>query len=316
MEEQPEHEQAEEGSEQQASPQGSDQGPPAEQADVPRRPGRLRRAFGFLRSPLFWGGLATGVVVLGAGVAIGWAAAGWVDDDGRRDRSKVSFRVAPDQEWDGKRRWERGAGWWGPERGDLPYRGDSVPGEVWERVEDLIEEVENLVERVADYVEDAEDYGGFLDGFFEGDFRDGGDWQGPFPDEGLGAFLDRFFGSDRSLDDDFWSGDGGRDGLFDDGYDRGDERSEEGSDGFGKEGDFWGDGEKGGFFGRFGFPIPGFPPGFMMLEDCDLDLADMPEFLESLPEAPDDEIADEDLEEFFEAMEEMIREACEEGSDG
>ena len=301
MDEQPEQEQTEEGSDQ--------------QVDVPPRPGLLRRAFGFLRSPLFWGGVATGVVVLGAGVAIGWAAAGWADDDDRRDRSMVSFRVAPEQEWsregEEKRRWEKGFGWRGPERRDFPYRGESVPGEVWERVEDLIEEVENLVEKLADHLEDAEDYGGFLDGFFEGDFRDGGDWEGPFPDEGLGAFLDRFFGSEWSLEDDIWDSDD-RDGRFGDGYGKGGESREEKGGDFGKEGDFRGEDEGSGFFGRFGFPLPGFPPGFMMLEECGLDPVEIPEFLESLPVEPGDDMEDQDLEEFFEAMAEMIRAVCEE----
>ena len=182
MEEQPNQEEeaseeAREGGEEQAS---------SEEIGVSSRKGRLRRAFGFLGSAPFWGGLAVGTVVLGAGVVIGLAAGGWMDRDGRSDddqrgKGVGSFRVNPDGEWSGrmeeKGRWEKGSGWKGRERGDFPGRGDFVPDEVWERVENLIEEVEDLVEKVAEYVDGEEDFG---------------------------SLLDRFFGSEWSFEGDFW----------------------------------------------------------------------------------------------------------------
>ena len=53
-----------------------------------------------------------------------------------------------------------------------------------------------------------------------------------------------------------------------------------------------------------------------MLEECDLDLVEFPEVMEDLPDTDRDElVAEEDLEEIFDAIAEMFREACEEGPD-
>ena len=66
----------------------------------------------------------------------------------------------------------------------------------------------------------------------------------------------------------------------------------------------------------FGFPFGEFLPGFAFLEDCELDSLELPGIFEDLPDQEDGLEGDESMEDFFEQIEELFREACEQPSDG
>ena len=167
---------------------------PAENNHAPTRGERLRRMFGFLRAPLFWGGLVMGLVVLGAGIAIGLGAARWVDDDRRtdHDRDGRAFLEFQDKDpgewspqWPGKggkgRLWHDGPRWKGFDKGGGFYREGMVPDEIWERLEGLIEAMEELVARASDNM-------GSMDGFLGSDRLFEGPWDDSQEEEGFGFF--------------------------------------------------------------------------------------------------------------------------------
>ena len=269
--------------------------------EVPQRMGRLRRAFGFLGAPPFWGGLVVGILVLGAGVIIGLGAAWWMDEDGRRDDDRrgeagVTFRIGPEEEWsgmgEGKGRWKKGFGWRHRGWEDLPSgEGAEIP----ERIGELIDEVEELVEKLADMVDGEEDFGAFLDRFFGSD----GFFGGGFGDE--------------------WD-DGSWDGRFGEEHDKGAGSSEGKGGAFGEDGGLWDEVLPGGDFARFMFPFGEVLSGFMTLENCDVEefeLLEIPDDLEDLPDQGGDEAsAEEDLEEFFDSIADWLREVCETAPDG
>ena len=315
--------------------QGLEQTPSIEEmpeVDAPSPKARVRRAFSFLRAPSFWGGLAVGVVALGVGVAIGLAMGRWTDDDRGRDFDDGgqfavhSFRMDPSGEWakegppqlGGKRFWFRFPagepgdwmeGWEdkrpGERRGydqdgfspkDGPREGGSYLSDAeLALVERFIDVIEELIDEVGDYLEK----GGFDR---PGDSRFGPAW---------------FF------EDDFWKDFGGR--LFGDEYRNGDKDAErypegpwdddEGSGDDGREDEgFWD--EEDGPLGGFGFPFGEFLPGFSFLEECELDSLELPDLFEDLPDEEDGPGDAESLEDFFEQIDELIREACEQPSDG
>lgn len=307
------------------SDQGLEETPSAEetlQVDTPPTKKRIRRAFGFLRAPSFWGGLVVGLVALGVGVAIGLGMDRWMDDDRGRDSDERgqfavhSFRMGPSGEWDGdgppwpggKRFWsrfaegkpgdsqeewegkkpsgnkefERGGFSWkdGPREGG-PYLSDRELALV-ERFIDVIEEV---VDEVGDYLES----GGF-------------DLPG-----------DRRFGPGRFFEDDFWNDFEGR--LFRDEYGEDDKDSETYPEGSWDDDEgFWD--EEDGPLGGFRLPFGELFPGFTFLEDCELDSLDLPGVFEGLPGQEDGLEDNEGMEDFFEQIEELFREACEQPSNG
>ena len=166
-----------------------------EELDGPTRKGRLRRAFGFLGAPLFWGGLVMGMVVFAAGVAIGLGAARWMDDDrwmddhGGGGKGAFSFRVDPEEEYrkeEAKNPWGRVSDQKGFGQKNFPFREENVPDAIWERVESLIEEIEQLVAKASDYLDDEGSPSDFLDEFFgSGSWQDDL-WEGDGPDGALG----------------------------------------------------------------------------------------------------------------------------------
>lgn len=292
------------------------------EVDTPSAKKRVRGAFGFLRAPSFWGGLVVGAVALGVGVAIGLGVDRWMDDDRGRDSDERgqfevrTFRMEPSDEWDkegpqwpgGKRFWFRFPdgkqgdwmeGWegrkpsgnkeferdgfsWkdGPREGG-PYLSDRELA-LLERFIDVIEEV---VDEVGDYLE-----------------------RGGFDSPG-----DRRFGPSWFFEDDFWKDFEGS--LFGDEYRRGDKESESDPEGS------WDDDkgpwdEEEGPFGGFGFPFGELLPGFAFLEDCELDALELPGIFEDLPDEEDGLEDNESMEDFFEQIEELFREACEQPSDG
>lgn len=313
------------------SDQGLEETPSAAEepeVDAPSAMRRARGAFGFLRAPSFWGGLVVGLVALGVGVAIGLGVDRWTGDD----RGQITVHTAKmdhSGEWEGDGpRWpgekrfrfrfpaEEFGDWrefrdgrdfgkrgWGKDfegerlspKDGPGERGGYLSDDELALMERLIDVIEEVVDEIGDYLE----RGGFdppgnrpfgPDGFFEGDF-----WKG---------FEGRLFGDgsregdmeSESYPDDFWDDDKG---YWDD---RG-----------GEEG-FWDDEE--GPLGGFDLPFGEFLPGFAILEDCELDLLELPDILDSLPDQEDGPDGDEGVEEFFGQIEELIREACEQPSGG
>ncbi len=228
-----------------------------------------------------------GVVVLGIGVALGWGAAHWMDDDRGRDvdrvgAAKLRLPAEDDGEWSkdrkGKGGWEKG--WMGPriQDGEGPYRGDLVPDEIWERVESLLAKVEELVERVSDYVINEEGIGALLEEFFE---------SGPFP------------GGDLWSDDE-------RKPWFD-------REDHEGGDSYPDDGSAFGpDDEWAGPLGRFGFSFGELLPGLTLPEDCDPDFEMISEILEDLPNlTTESDQNPDDLPGLFGQIEELFEKVCE-----
>ena len=321
----------------------SDQGP-EEQPSSDRKPdlkaspsrNRVRRAFGFLRAPSFWGGLVVGLVALGVGVVIGLGVDRWMDDDrGRhsdeRGQLKVhTFRIEPGGDWDGegpqwpgsKRfrfrlpaekfgEWQgfgEGKEWEGKRSGKEGYegRGFSPKDDPRRRSSYLSDEELALVERFIDVIEELiDEVGDHLErGGFDrpggGSFGPGGFFEGDFWKE----FEGRFFG-DRNR-----SGDGWFEGYPD--------SSRNDHDGFPDEGledeGLWNEEE--GFLDGFRLPFGEFLPGFTFLEDCELDPLKLPDIFESLPNEEEGLEDSESLEEFFGQIEELIREACEQPAGG
>lgn len=278
---------------------------------------RFRAAFGFLRSPSFWGGLVVGLVALGVGVVIGLGMDRWMDgdrgkDDGwGREPTIHSFRM-DDGEWlgegpfgpDGKRFWfrfpagKRGDwmdGWEGRkpsgseefERDGFSWRDGPREGGSYLSDEELA-----LLERFIDVIEEVVDY---LE-------------RGGFDSRG-----ERQFGPAWFFEDDFWKDFEGR--LFGDEYRRGDKESKSDPEGSWEE-DRGSWDEEEGPFGDFGFPFGEFLPGFAFLEDCELDSLELPRIFEDLPDEEDGLEDDQSMEDFFEQIEELFREACEQPSDG
>ena len=307
------------------SDQGLEETPSAEEGPevgIPSARKRIRGAFGFLRAPSFWGGLAVGLVVLGVGVAIGLGVGRWMADDRGRDFDERgqftarSFRMDPSGEWDregsqwpgGKRFWSRSSAgkpgdwqeeWEKKDWEEKPREKEFEPGgfspkdfyltdEALELAERFIDVIEELIDEVGDYLE-----------------RGGFDRSG-----------DRPFGPAWFFEDEFWKDFEGR--LFGDEYRKGDEESDsypEGSWDEGREDEGFGDEEEGPL-GGFRFPFGEFLPGFTFLEDCELDLSELPGVLEGLPDEEDGLEDNESLEEFFAQIDELFREACEQPSDG
>ena len=302
------------------------------EAGTPEARNRIRGAFGFLRAPAFWGGLAVGLVALGVGVGLGLGIDRWMDDDRKRDADERgqfavhAFRMDPSGEWDredppwpgGKRfrfRFPAGKpgdwteGWedrkrsekWRFEQDDfspndgLRERGSYLSDAELALVERFIDAIEELIDEVGDYLEK----GGFDRSgdrqfgpawFFEGDF-----WK---------DFEGALFGDEyRRGDGGFWS--------FPEGS--GDDDQDSWDDGREDEG-FWG--EEDGPLGGFGFPFGEFLPGFAFLEDCELDSLELPDLFENFPDEEDGPEDAESLEDFFEQIDELFREACEQPSDG
>lgn len=306
------------------SDQGLEETPSADESPevvTPSAKKRVRGAFSFLRAPSFWGGMVVGLVALGVGVAIGLGMDRWLDDDRGRDFDERgefaarTFRFDPG-EWDedgpqwhgGKRFWfslpAEGPGDWKEsweerKRGDKrEFDGDGF----WpmdgprERGPYLSDEELALLERFIDVIEEVVDE--------VGDYLERGGFDPPG---------DRRFGPGWFFEDDFWKDFEGR--LSGDEYWSGDRESESYPEGS------WDDDkspwdEEGGPLGGFGFPFGEFLPGFAFLEDCELDSLELPGIFESLP---DEEYGLEDnqsMEDFFEQIEELFREACEQPSDG
>lgn len=285
MEEQTEHPQMEPGEEEKK---------PSRLSGIRRS---LGRAFGFLRAPSFWGGLVVGVVVLGVGIAIGLGVAERRDDDrgweGDRDgRWTAKFRIDDDREgfheWGSKgEHWKNGLGKGRlgrgmMERGGLPARGGTVPDEVWERVESLLEEIEYLVKRAADHRFGGGFGDGFPGGFFFGParFGDGGAWQ---------------------FEEGFWS----------------DSRRPEFGDEHPEDPGWWDETDGGGQLGSFGFGLGEMLPWLGMLEVCDLDPEMLPEMFEGFADIDGSDGAGlDEMDGFLEQIEEMLEAICEESTGG
>ena len=307
------------------SDQGTEETPSVEEmpeVDAPPAKPRIRRAFSFLRAPSFWGGLVVGVVALGAGVAIGLGMDRWTDDDRERDSdgrgqfAVHSFRMDPSGEWDeegppwlgGKRFWFRFPagkpgdwmeGWEdrkpGEKRGyeqdgfsqkDGPReRGSYLSDAELALVERFIDAIEELIDEVGDYLE-----------------RGGFDRPG-----------DRQFGPAWFFEDDFWKDFEGR--LFGDGFREGDKDSESFPEAPWDDDEGSWD-EEDGPLGGFRFPFGEFLPGFSFLEECELDSLELPDLFENLPDQGDGPEDAESLEDFFDQIDELLREACEQPSDG
>ncbi len=279
------------------------------------RKGRLRRSFGFLGSFTFWVRLGVGLVILGAGVLIGLGIAWFIDDSrgsddhGRRDGNFFAFQVDPSggrfgdgafspdgkrfRSWGPEEEFDRERNGWKDkefEEGkfrskEFPFEnGSYLPDEALERVERLIEKIEQLIAKVVDYLEEG-NFESFMDRFF-----------------GPGWFEDGFSEDDvegRRFGDEYREGDGDSMGDQDD-YE-----------------DFRGEGEgEDRTFEGFGFPFGDLLPGFAFLEDCEIDLENLPDLLEDLPDPEDDGFEDgEGLDEFFAQIDELFREVCETPSD-
>jgi len=307
------------------SDQGMEETPSADESpdvDTPLAKKRVRGAFSFLRVPSFWGGLVVGLVALGVGVAIGLGVDRWMDDDRGRDSDERgefavhSFRMDPSGEWDkegrqwpgGKRFWFRFPagkqgdwmeGWESKkpggnkefERDGFPWKDGPREGGSYLSDEELA-----LLERFIDVIEEVVDE--------VGDYLDRGGFDPPG---------NRQFGPAWFFEDGFWKGFEGR--LFGDEYRRGDKESKSDPEGSWEEDQApWDEGE--GPFGDFGFPFGEFLPGFAFLEDCELDSLELPGIFEDLPDEEDGLEDNESMEDFFEQIEELFREACEQPSDG
>ena len=303
-----------------SSDRGLEETPSAEETpevDPPVAKTRTRRAFSFLRAPSFWGGLVVGLVALGVGVAIGLGIDRWVGDDRVSDADERghfavrTFRTDPSGEWDregprwpgGKRFWFRflegePGNWQDKEPGGKkkfegdPYSQKDDPREggfylsdaelaLLERFIDVIEEV---VDEVGDYLQ-----------------------KGGFDPSG-----DRSFGPAWFFEDDRWKDFEGR--IFGEGSRKDDKGSETYPEGYGEDHEGSWD-EEDGPLGGSGFSFGEFFPGFAFLEDCELDFQELPGILESLPDEEDDLEDSESLNQFFEQIDELFREACEQPSD-
>ena len=299
--------------------------------DAPAGKGRLRRMFGFLGSWSFWGRLAVGVVLLGAGVLIGLGVPDSMDDDQRFDDHKLrenafnAFRMDPL----GKEYREGGFS-----RDGKRFRFYLIPEEGFERKEEF--DREGYPERGARLFR--------KDGFkWDRDDRKGEGFEEKFgpealpreegfylPYEAVQALIERLINEidfeqlmdriDRviaeveryggegefgpRMDRPFgpgWFFDRDAERDFDDEYPD-DEKVE--------------DGEESSFEG-FEFPFGEFLSGFEFLEDCELDPLKLPSILEKLPEPNLDDFEEgEDFEELFRMMDELFREVCETPPDG
>ncbi len=282
---------------------------------------RARGAFSFLRAPSFWGGLVVGLVALGVGVAIGLGMDRWMDDDRRGDSDERgqfavhSFRVDPSGEWDQEGPWAGGRRFWFRfpagkqgdwmegwearkpsgnrefERDGFSWKDDRREGGSYLSDDELA-----LLERFIDVIEEVVDE--------VGDYLERGGFDPPG---------DRQFGPAWFFEDDFWKDFEGR--LFGDEYRKGDKESKSDPEGSWDEDKGPWDEEEGPF-GDFGFPFGEFLPGFAFLEDCELDSLELPGIFEDLPDEGDGLDDNESMEDFFEQIEELFREACEPPSGG
>ena len=293
-----------------------------EEVDAPAEEKRARRAFGFLRAPAFWGGLVVGLVALGVGVVIGLAMDRWMDDDRGRDsdeRGKFAvhtFRMASTGEWD-----RQDPPWPGGKRSRFRFPAGK-PGDWTEGWEDkkpgvnreferdgfsrkygqreggsyLSDEELELLERVIDVIEEVVDE--------VGDYLERGGFDRPG---------DREFGPAWFFEDDFWKDFEGR--IFADEYQEDNKGSETYPEGYGEDDEGpWDEGD--GPLGGFGFSFGELLPGFTFLEDCELDFEELPGILEGLPDEEDGLENSESLDQFFEQIDELFREACEQPPDG